>query len=202
MSSNFARQAIFDIHKQVIAYEFLFRDGFRDSFPGIASDVATQSILNDLFIEGNITQEAVSDGLPCFVNFSYQSLIDGTALQYPPENLVVEVLEDCPADSVLFEKLIDLRAKGYCIAFDDFIPSTDWIPFLGLADIIKIDFRAQSLDSITRFVQEYREKFSFKLLAEKIETKEEYHFARELGFDLFQGYQLSKPERMPYPFVA
>ncbi|WP_407330791.1 EAL and HDOD domain-containing protein [Enterovibrio sp. 27052020O] len=202
MSSNFARQAIFDTQKRVIAYEFLFRDGFRDSFPCISSDIATQSILNDLFIQGKVTHNAISGGLPCFVNFSYQSLVDGTALRYPPENLVVEVLEDCPADSVLFDKLIDLKERGYCIAFDDFIPSTDWIPFLGLADIIKIDFRAQSLDAIADFVHEYRQKFSFQLLAEKIETKQEYHFARELGFDLFQGYQLSKPERLPYPFVA
>ncbi|HIK91758.1 MAG TPA: HDOD domain-containing protein, partial [Planctomycetes bacterium] len=32
-----------------------------------------------------------------------------------------------------------------------------------------------------------------QLLAEKIETHEEFEFCRELGFDYFQGYFLSKP---------
>ncbi|WP_028025066.1 EAL and HDOD domain-containing protein [Enterovibrio calviensis] len=202
MSLNLARQAIYDAQKDLVAYEFLFRDGLRDAFPCIDANIATQSILDDLFMEGNLSDEAISNGLPCFVNFCYDSLLSDIALQYPAENLVIEVLEDCTADKALYEKLADLKGKGYRIALDDFVPSNDWIPFLALADIIKIDFRALSLDSITQFVQEYGQAFNFQLLAEKIETKEEYLFARKLGFDLFQGYQLSKPERLEYPFVA
>lgn len=202
MRSNIARQAIYNSEQKVIAYELLFREGCCDSFPCIESDIATDSVLNDLFCEttGGVTR--VSDGLPCFVNFCYDSLIQGKALNYPAEELVIEVLEDCVADAELYKALEDLKSRGYQIAFDDFVPSSDWLPFLRLADYVKIDFRAQTLTQISQFVSKYRKRFDFKLLAEKIETDEEYHAALEMGFDLFQGYQLSKPERIFFSNVA
>ncbi|CZF79874.1 EAL domain protein [Grimontia celer] len=202
MRSNIARQAIYNSEHTIVAYELLFREGCRDSFPCVESEIATASVLKDLFSESNKGVTHVSDGLPCFVNFCYESLTQGKALSYPVEDLVVEVLEDCPADASLYTALEGLKSRGYQIAFDDFIPSSDWIPFLRLADYVKIDFRAQTLSEIAQFVAKYRKRFAFKLLAEKIETDDEYHAALEMGFDLFQGYQLSKPERIFFSNVA
>ncbi|AMG29661.1 signal transduction protein [Grimontia hollisae] len=202
MCSNIARQAIYNSQQQIIAYELLFREGCCDSFPDIESEVATVSILDGLFHEGTVGIQYISDGLPCFVNFCHQSLIQGIAFNYPPEDLVIEVLENCEANAVLYKALEDLKSHGYQIAFDDFVPSPDWLPFLRLADIVKIDFRAQSLQEISQFVNKYRKRFDFKLLAEKIETEEEYRVAIALGFDYFQGFQLSKPERIFFSHVA
>ncbi|MEI8608595.1 signal transduction protein [Enterovibrio norvegicus] len=201
MSSNIARQAIFNRQNQRIGYELLFRDGRCDTFPLVAAEYATEIVLNDLFVSGKKSVKTVSDGQPCFVNFSYQSLINGTALNYPPKDLVIEVLENCVPDTVLFDVLVDLKSRGYRIAFDDFNPCDAWRPFLPLADIVKIDFRALSRETISRFVLAYKSAPELLLLAEKIETAEELLFARKLGFDLFQGYQLSKPERIPFSGV-
>ncbi|WP_325892203.1 EAL and HDOD domain-containing protein [Grimontia sp. NTOU-MAR1] len=202
MRSNIARQAIYNSEQTVVAYELLFREGCHDAFPCVESEIATASVLNDLFSEANKSAKQVSDGLPCFVNFCYESLTQGKTFNYPVEDLVVEVLEDCIADASLYTALEHLKTRGYQIAFDDFIPSSDWLPFLRLADYVKIDFRAQTLNQISQFVCKYRKRFDFKLLAEKIETDDEYHAALEMGFDLFQGYQLSKPERIFFSNVA
>ena len=152
MSSNIARQAIFNRQNQLVGYELLFRDGRCDTFPLVAAEYATEIVLNDLFVSGKTSVRTVSDGQPCFVNFSYQSLINGTALNYPPQDLVIEVLENCVPDSVLFDVLVDLKNRGYRIAFDDFNPCDAWRPFLPLADIVKLDFRALSPETIRRFV--------------------------------------------------
>ena len=202
MSSNIARQAIFNRQNQLVGYELLFRDGRCDTFPLVAAEYATEIVLNDLFVSGKTSVRTVSDGQPCFVNFSYQSLINGTALNYPPQDLVIEVLENCVPDSVLFDVLVDLKNRGYRIAFDDFNPCDAWRPFLPLADIVKLDFRALSPETIRRFVLDCKSTTEFLLLAEKIETPEELILARKLGFDLFQGYQLSKPERIPFGDVT
>ncbi|MBV7299491.1 EAL and HDOD domain-containing protein [Enterovibrio paralichthyis] len=202
MRSNIARQAIYNAEQQIIAYELLFRDGQCDVFPCVPSEWATQSVLNDVYTNRQDSAEQISGGLPCFVNFSHQSLIDGIAFQYPAQDLIIEVLEDCSADTALYQALLLHKSRGYKIALDDFIPTSEWLPFLDLVDIVKIDFRAQTLEQIARFVGKFRPKFHFELLAEKIETEEEYRIAKALGFDFFQGYQLSKPERVFVPNVA
>lgn len=201
MHSSIARQAIFDPRQRIVAYELLYREGGGDYFPHTQPEHATQSVLNEAFAEPGAPL-SVSDGLPCFINFSYPDLIEGTALRYPPRDLVVEVLENCPTDPALYVALEQLKAQGYLIALDDFIPTADWLAFLRFADIVKIDFRTQSLKQIEHFVTSHRPQFNFKLLAEKIETEEEYRIAKALGFDLFQGFQLCKPERLCLASVA
>ncbi|WP_232313181.1 EAL domain-containing protein [Enterovibrio coralii] len=111
-------------------------------------------------------------------------------------------MEDCEPNAALFSALTTLKSHGFKIAFDDFTPSERWLSFIPLADIIKIDFRALSFLDIEAFVNTYRSAFSFQLLAEKIETQAEFEFAFDLGFDLFQGYRFSKPERMIDPEVV
>ncbi|MDD1783088.1 EAL domain-containing protein [Enterovibrio sp. ZSDZ35] len=197
MSSRIARQAIFDRQHNVVAYELLFREGKSDCFPCVPSRYATQSVLEILFSQG-LQPISLTDNKPVFINFGFESLVDGTALQYPKDSLIVEVLEDCEPNAALFSALTTLKSHGYKIAFDDFVPSERWLSFIPLADIIKIDFQQLSFREIEAFVSQYRHAFSFQLLAEKIETQAECEFALALGFDLFQGYQFSKPERLEH----
>jgi EAL and modified HD-GYP domain-containing signal transduction protein len=64
--------------------------------------------------------------------------------------------------------------------------------FLPLADIIKVDFMGVSLDEIRKKVGKLPKKT--RLLAEKIETWDEFRMAVDMGFSLFQGYFFCKPE--------
>jgi EAL and modified HD-GYP domain-containing signal transduction protein len=86
-----------------------------------------------------------------------------------------------------------LSDKGYYLALDDFIFREDLQPMIQLADVIKIDIRQTPLDEIHGLLDSPHLK-SKKLLAEKVETNDEFHQALEMGFDYFQGYFFCKPE--------
>jgi len=64
-----------------------------------------------------------------------------------------------------------------------------------LADIIKVDFvqvkAEEELQDLVRHIRRVGEKI---LLAEKVETFEEFEMAKSLGFVLFQGYFFHRPK--------
>jgi EAL and modified HD-GYP domain-containing signal transduction protein len=65
-------------------------------------------------------------------------------------------------------------------------------PLVELADIIKVDFRMTSEPTQSEFSSLYGGR-GIKMLAEKVETQEEFLRALEMGYDYFQGYFFSKP---------
>lgn len=186
-----ARQPIFDRQKRLYAYELLFRTGLHNGFPDIDGSTATSSLLSSSFFTVGI--DKVGAGKLVFINFTSQLIKQGTPHLFPNERLVVEVLEDVEPDSEIIEACRQLKEGGYTIALDDFIYSKKYDELLSLSDIIKIDFRYTPVEKIVEMAGELR-KYSCKLLAEKIETYEDFNNALSFGFDFFQGYFFSRPE--------
>ena len=84
-----------------------------------------------------------------------------------------------------------MHKKGYILALDDFIHDSSWELFYKLIDIVKSDYLVSTLQEIhlsTAAVNKYPD---IKLLAEKVETNEEFKDALKLGFEYFQGYFFS-----------
>jgi len=185
-----ARQAIFDRSLNVFGYELLFRKSKQSvQFDGTSSEQATASVLGGLF-ESGISQ--IVDDKRAFINFD-EAFIHGDTLELISANsLIIEVLEDVKIDDNLIERLKFLKKKGYKIALDDFTESYNTYPLVPFADIIKFDVMATPLVNISHDV---KKALSHKkvLLAEKIETQEEFLKAKDMGFHLFQGYFFSKP---------
>jgi EAL and modified HD-GYP domain-containing signal transduction protein len=50
MYSFIARQPIFDRKMQTVAYELLFRDGMKNSFPDVSPEYATSRVISDQFL--------------------------------------------------------------------------------------------------------------------------------------------------------
>ena len=185
-----ARQAIFNKNMDVYGYELLFRSGYQSKqFDGTSALQATASVMGGLY-EAGINQ-IVEDKL-AFINFDAQFILSNAIELIAPERLVIEVLEDVVPSEELFRTLSFLKEKGYKIALDDFISSIDAYPFIPLADIIKFDILLTPLDTIEFDVKNALTKKKI-LLAEKVETIEEFQKAKAMGFQLFQGYFFSKP---------
>ena len=185
-----ARQPIFTKGLSVYGYELLYR-ATEDSkiFTGGSSMNATASVLYGLL---EIGIEKIVDGKKSFVNFDENFLASNAIELFDPNNLIIEVLEDVEVDDDLVERLEDLSQKGYRIALDDFVEDLNKYPLVDVANIIKYDIIATPLDSIKREVK--RALFQNKIiLAEKVETKEEFLQAKRMGFHLFQGFFFSKP---------
>ena len=186
-----ARQPIFNRKKNVYAYELLFRSGISNGFPGVDGNTATSSLLSSSFFTVGI--ERISGGHKSFINFTEDLLLRGTPTLFPHDKIMVEILETVNPTEEIITVCKVLRDKGYSLALDDFVYAQRFEPLIELSRIIKVDFRLTPLDEIEKMVK-YLSKYPCKLLAEKIETYEEFQKALGMGFWYFQGYFFAKPE--------
>jgi len=184
-----ARQPIYNADKTLHAYELLFRDNEDNKATFFCDLSATSNVLLNLFTESDLDQ--VTGGVPAFVNFSGELLMDKPL--FDPHSIVIEILETVKITPKLIKRIITLKQQGYTIALDDVVQAPQYKPLLPHIDIVKVDLLGQSQQQITNTV-EYLKDFDVQLLAEKVETPEEFEFCKEIGFTLFQGYFLSKPE--------
>ncbi|MCG9684216.1 HDOD domain-containing protein [Vibrio sp. Isolate23] len=189
-NSYIARQPILNRDKQTVGYELLFRDGPKNTFPEIDPELATSRLLSDHFLSTHY--ETLGDKLG-FINFPYQSLVNKVPTMFPKDNMVVEVLEDCPPTQDLLDAIREMAKMGYKIALDDFIPSKEWKAFLPYVSIIKFDIRLVPIEKARLFMMKLAGS-NILFLAEKVETYEEFEQAKKAGFEYFQGYFFSKPE--------
>jgi EAL and modified HD-GYP domain-containing signal transduction protein len=187
-----ARQPIFNHRKKLLAYELLFRDGTANYVPGIDGDVATSTVLSNTFF--SIGMDTLLGGKLSFINFTQNLLTRKIPLLLPKQTTVVEILEDIKPTADLIEACREMARKGYAIALDDFVYTPELDPLIEMANIIKFDFRISTLDEIDSYLKRLPQKRRPILLAEKVETYEEYQAAKEMGFSLFQGYFFCKPE--------
>ncbi|MGD9008853.1 MAG: HDOD domain-containing protein [Desulfobacteraceae bacterium] len=187
-----ARQPIFNHRKKLLAYELLFRDGTANYVPSIDGDVATSTVLSNTFF--SIGMDTLLGGKLSFINFTQNLLTRKIPLLLPKQTTVVEILEDIKPTADLIEACREMARKGYAIALDDFVYTPELDPLIEMANIIKFDFRISTLDEIDAYLKRLPQKRRPILLAEKVETYEEYQAAKEMGFSLFQGYFFCKPE--------
>lgn len=188
-----ARQPIFSIYEEVFGYELLYRNSNGNYFPGVNGDNATAELIINSFL--NIGMEELSNGKPCFINFTENLLMLRLPTYFKQQEIVVEILETVDFSPELIEICRDLKGMGYCLALDDFVMNKE-NPFFNTiiqyVDIIKVDFR-NSTASERQKIEELAKQGNIRLLAEKIETREEYKQARNAGYVYFQGYFFAEP---------
>lgn len=192
MSFYAARQPILNKDKSLFAYELLFRQSLENVFPQINDNQATAKLVDGL--QSNLGLETLTQGTLAFINFTHKSLLDGFPLLLPKEHIVVEILETAKPSKRLLQACIELKENGYILALDDYVHNPVWKHFFPYIDIIKIDYQLASEQQIKQIIEEISPYPQIKLLAEKVETHEEYQHALAIGCDYFQGYFFSKPE--------
>jgi len=186
-----ARQPIMDRRAHVHGYELLFRAGPEAAFCG-DGDMATRTMLDNTVMFG---LEKMTGGLPAFVNCTLESLTGELVNVLPPSMTVLEILETIEPTPALIASCRKLKCAGFRLALDDFIWDRRFQPLVELADYIKIDFAATSVAE-RKVLLRRLSGASVALLAEKVETQEEYKQACEEGFTLFQGYYFCRPVLM------
>ncbi len=190
MDVYLARQPIFDIENRVYGYELLYRsNGQQNSYTGENGDESTADVITNAFFGLDIRE--VIGGGKAFINFTGNLLKRGVPKMISPDIVVVEVLENLMMDDDLIDACQELKERGYTIALDDFEFHNTYSDLFQLGDIVKIDFRIpQNKIEETAYVCRYCNKI---MLAEKIETVEEYEYAKQLGCTFTQGYYFARP---------
>jgi len=188
-----ARQPIFTAKKKVFGYELLFRLGLENAFPNIEGDIATARVLANTFFTFELNE--ILGDKPGLINFTRDLLIKRIPLFFPKDHIIIEVLENIEPEPEIIQALQEFKQNGFRIALDDFIYDKKFNEMIALSSMIKFDLMATPLSTLAPILESDAIKnHHLTLLAEKVETNEEFEQAKEMGFGLFQGYFFSKPE--------
>lgn len=183
------RQPILNIKNELIAYEVLFRDK-NVNFCEVGDSFATANVIANTVY--NIGIDNILEDKKGFINFTYEMLMNNKIIEILPNNrIVIELLETMQIDEKVVDRCKELKAQGYLIAIDDFIGDEDnYKSILNIVDIVKVDLMGiDNLEELTNKLKKYK----VDLLAEKVETKEEFEICKKLGYKYFQGYFFAKP---------
>jgi c-di-GMP-related signal transduction protein len=186
-----ARQPIFDRQRDLYGYELLYRSNTaQNEFDGTEASAATRQVISSTLL--SIGLENILCGKKAFVNFDQSLLSDGIHRSLPCQTTVIEILESVEPNAGLLALCQSIRAQGYTIALDDFVSSPEFEPLTHLAHLIKVDVLATTRREQERLLRTYQPR-GIALLAEKVETYEEFEWARAAGYDYFQGYFFARP---------
>lgn len=187
-----ARQPIVDVNKQLVGYELLFRSAPKEVADHDDSVLATSTVIANVFGEmglGDVIGD-VDGYLNVDTDFLFSDLVEGL----PPDRIVLELLEQRVLDQPTEQRVRELRKRGYRFALDGFVGNLDERDkLLPEVDMVKIDFH--SLDPLLMpMIVKMVRRFNVRIVAEKVETPEQYEQAKKLGIDLFQGFHFARPE--------
>lgn len=151
---------------------------------------------------------------PLSVNVSRVDIFDPGLLEFlltlisenglDPENLQLEITETAYTDntSQVLAVVKELQEKGFKIAMDDFgkgYSSLNMLTNLPI-DVLKLDmaFIRDIVENkkdmkMVEFIIDIGKFLEVPVVAEGVESKEQYLLLKEAGCDVIQGYYLSKP---------
>lgn len=188
-----ARQPILDRNESLCAFELLFRSGNNAAGADVSDDThATAQVMVNVFGEMGIAE--VLGAHKGFINLDAKFLYSDTVELLPRQQVVLELLETIVIDDAVIARCRELKAMGFSLALDDVLEFGDEIKqLLGVVDVVKLDLTQIDPARLPALVKNFRQ-YPVKLLAEKVEDREQARRCMEMGFDMFQGYYFARPE--------
>ncbi|MGB7479610.1 MAG: EAL domain-containing protein [Burkholderiaceae bacterium] len=185
-----ARQPILNREQSLVAYELLFRSaatGPANVGDDLAATAAVIAHASELGME-NVIGESLG-----FVNADATVLMSDFVNFLPSDKVVLEVLETVKVTPQLIQRVAELVEEGFVFALDDVVAdSEDVQKLLPLVKIIKIDVMGMEQETLVRLANRFGHAGKV-LLAEKVETLEQFQRCLQLGFHYFQGYYFARP---------
>ena len=188
---HIGRQALYDRHGDVAAYELLFRDGPEAMHATVRDSAATSRVIVEAFTAFGIP-ELVGDRR-CFINLTREFIVGELPLPFPPGSVGLELMADIAVDDEVLAGAARLVEQGHRIAVDDFAGDASRARLLPFAHYVKVNMLAGDRRAITAIAGRCRRYPRIRLVAQRVETHELLDLARRLRFHLFQGHVLSRP---------
>jgi EAL and modified HD-GYP domain-containing signal transduction protein len=187
-----ARQPIYDASMAVVAYELLYRASPSSRNAQITDPGgATLEVIAGAALE--IGLDRLAGGLPVHINFPQELLVKVPDLPLQAGRVVIEVLEDVRATPEVLQGIRTLRTRGHRVALDDYSPQGSDARLLEVADLVKLEITHPPPDELARQAREL-EAAGLELIAENVESREDFERCIALGFKAFQGNFLQQPE--------
>lgn len=195
MSTYIGRQPIFDQEGICYGYELLYRSCDLNNVATFQDNAkATARVIVNLI--HNIGLEPIIGHKVGYINVDESMLFSDAMLLLPKEFFGFEILEHTKVTIALIERIKHLYTLGYRFSLDDFDCSDAMIkaytPLFPYIEIIKVDIQAIGMPHLSSALEKLL-PFKKILLAEKIETYEEYEACLKENFTYYQGYFFEKP---------
>jgi c-di-GMP-related signal transduction protein len=193
------RQPILNRREEVVAYELLFRSaGSHVALVEDASQATASVIVNTL---AGFGLESILGDHKGFLNLELDLLMNDSLNILPKGQIVLELLETLTVTPELVKRCHYLKENGFTLALDDHAYDPAYHELYQIAEIVKVDLLQSPAEGLEEMAKQFS-RYPLYLLAEKVETQEQYHQCLDLGFDLFQGYFFAKPSIMEQKRLA
>jgi EAL and modified HD-GYP domain-containing signal transduction protein len=186
-------QPIIHRNGNISAYEVLYRDGRSNKAAVVDSTAASSHVIATVLGHlGVLQQECHSE---IFINVGEELLFSDLIELLPPARSALEILETVKPSETVIARCRQLRERGYTLVLDDFVFDHAYAPLIDLVSIVKADIRMEGIEEAENTYRRVKAmRPDVVLLAEKVETQEEFQRLKQLGFELFQGYFFARPE--------
>lgn len=198
------RQPVLDRHQALFGYELLFRSGVPANAMAAGApaqpDPAGATMPSGLTATAAVIAHAAQLGLAraigdaaCFLNVDADVLASDIFAFLPRERTVLEIVGSVDPDDAVIARMRELAGHGFRFALDGIEGDSLRLQrLLPLAGFVKLDLRGVTLPALPDLARRLH-GMEKQLVAEKVETREEYEACLDLGFDYFQGYYFAKP---------
>ncbi len=184
------RQPILDRNQEIVGFELLFRSAEFNYAVFESYSHASASVISTFLATFGL--EEVLGGKLGFINVHLGLLLSEALELLPVHQTVLELLEVITLDEAVIERCKELREMGFKLALDDHEFTGENMEIYNVVNIVKIDILMTGMDALPDIVSELR-RTPVKILAEKVETFEQFEACFKMGFDLFQGYFFQRP---------
>ena len=185
-----ARQPILGRDQHLVAFELLFRTAGSTEANVTDDAAATAAVISHA---SQLGMQHVVGAQLAFVNVNAVALMSDYVRFLPADKVILEILETVKATPELLARVMELKTLGFKFALDDVVAESDDVrQLLDLVDIIKIDVKAVDPVLLPALANALQRK-NKTLLAEKVETVEQFGICLALGFEYFQGFYFARP---------
>ena len=190
-----ARQPIYDTAMAVTAFELLYKTlpppGADDDAPQSDAGQAALRAISGAALE--IGFDKLAGELPVHIHFPRELLVAVPQLPFPPERVVIDVLEESVKDPKVLVGVQSLRTRGHATALNGYSRPAGDATLLSCFSTIKLRIGSRPPEDLPRLVRELKSR-GLKLIATGVATVEQFERCISLGFEAFQGDFLQHPQ--------
>ncbi len=185
-----ARQPILDRNQALFGYELLFRNAPVGPANVTSNLSATASVIAHASQLG--MEKVIGDALG-FVNVDADVIMSEIFGFLPREKVVLEIVASMKVTPDVYTRMSELACHGFTFALENVVADSNQVQeLLPLVQYVKMDMRDMPLSALMSLAPRFKHAAK-KLVAEKVEKREECNTCLDLGFDYFQGYYFAKP---------
>ncbi len=185
-----SRQPVLDLQQELVGYELRLQSAGNAEAENSRENAA-------VLVCGAYAELGIRSALGrhrAFLRIDQEFLHNDAVEALPPEGVVLQLMVDRVPDERMLERCRTLRERHYSLALANYSGLNELsTPLLNMVDYVKIDTKGKDAKQLLDLAGPLA-RLPLKLLAQRVETRDDFIRCRDAGFQLFQGYHFAQPE--------